>query len=119
MSLEEWVGVGIPDEIVEQAISWVTLLDSDNSTLEQQVEFYEWLEEDNIHQWAFEELSAFWAKSQLSKEHIDILDKNSHGNINTISLMQNTTPQPEPKFPLYEISAVILICIGLVIGIVY
>ena len=96
MSLEEWVGVCIPDEIVEQAISWVTLLESENSTLEQQVKFYEWLEEDNIHQWAFEELSAFWAKSQLSKEHIDILDNDSLVNINTISLLQNTTPQPEP-----------------------
>lgn len=119
MSLEEWVGIGIPDEVVEQALSWVTLLDSDNATLAQQVEFYQWLEADSIHQWAFEELSAFWAKSQLSKEHIAMLDEDSVINLETLTSLQNNHKQAPLKFPFYEITTVVLICIGLVVGVVF
>ena len=117
MSLEEWVGVGIPDEIVAQAISWVTLLDSDDATLEQQVEFYQWLEADSIHQWAFEELSEFWAKSQLTKEHIALLDEGSITNLNELTSIPNN--QPTSKYPLYEITSLALIVLGLVIGVIF
>jgi len=117
VSLEEWVGVGIPDEIVAQAISWVTLLDSDEATLEQQVEFYQWLDEDSIHQWAFEELSEFWAKSQLTKEHIALLDESAYININ--ELASTTNNQPIPKYPLYEITSLALIALGLAVGVIF
>ncbi len=118
MSLEEWVGVGIPDEIVEQAISWVTLLDSDDATLQQQVEFYQWLEADSIHQWAFEELSGFWAKSQLSKEHISQLEGDSIVNLNELNCDSNKNNQSS-TFPIYEISSLALIIIGLTIGVIF
>ena len=118
MSLEEWVGVGIPDEIVEQAISWVTLLDSDDATLEHQVEFYQWLEADSIHQWAFEELSEFWAKSQLSKEHISLLEEDSIASLDELTCVTNNK-QPISKFPLYEIASLVLIVVGLAIGVVF
>jgi hypothetical protein len=119
VSLEEWVGVGIPDEIVEQAISWVTLLDSDNATLEQQVEFYQWLEADSIHQWAFEELSEFWAKSQLSKKHISLLEEDSIINLNELISSTDNDMQPTLKYPIYEVTSLVLIVIGLVIGVIF
>ncbi|MEW6998768.1 FecR/PupR family sigma factor regulator [Colwelliaceae bacterium BS250] len=119
MSLEEWVGVGIPDEIVEQAISWVTILDSDDATLEQQVEFYQWLEEDSIHRWAFEELSEFWAKAQLSKEHIALLEDNSITNINELRTFSANDNLPTAKYPIYEITSLALIVVGLAIGLIF
>jgi ferric-dicitrate binding protein FerR (iron transport regulator) len=119
VSLEEWVGVGIPDEIVEQAIAWVTLLDSDDATLEQQVEFYRWLETDSIHQWAFEELSEFWAKSQLSKEHIALLDEDSITNLNELTSVTNQNDRPISTYPIYEITSLALVVVGVVIGVVF
>ncbi|MFT5813175.1 MAG: hypothetical protein ACI9VT_000915 [Psychroserpens sp.] len=119
MSLEEWVGVGIPDEIVEQAISWVTLLDSDDATLEQQVEFYQWLEADSIHQWAFEELSEFWAKSQMTKEHIALLDDSSVTNLNKLISSTNNDNLPISKYPTYEVMSLALIAVGLIIGVIF
>jgi len=118
VSLEEWVGVGIPDEIVEQAISWVTLLDSDEATLEQQVEFYQWLEADSIHQWAFEELSEFWAKSQLSKEHISLLEEDSITVLHELTSVA-TNKQTISTCPIYEISSLALIVLGLAIGVIF
>jgi ferric-dicitrate binding protein FerR (iron transport regulator) len=118
VSLEEWVGIGIPDEIVEQAISWVTLLDSDDATLEQQVEFYQWLEADSIHQWAFEELSEFWAKSQLTKEHIALLEEDST-NLNELILLTDNESQSTSNYPIYEITSLALIVVGLVIGVIF
>lgn len=119
MSLEEWVGIGIPDEIVEQAISWITILDSDDTTLEQEIEFYQWLEKDSIHRWAFEELSEFWAKSQLSKEHIALLEAESLDTLNELKLITNNDNPSSLKFPIYEIASLTLILIGLVIGVVF
>ena len=119
MSLEEWVGVGIPDEIVEQAISWLTLLDSDDATLAQQVEFYQWLEDDSIHRWAFEELSEFWAKSQLSKEHIALLEEDYITNLNELRPSANCDNLPSSTYPIYEITSLALIVVGLVIGVIF
>jgi hypothetical protein len=119
VSLEEWVGIGIPDEIVEQAISWITILDSDETTLDQEVQFYQWLDEDSIHRWAFEELSEFWAKSQLSKEHIALLEEDSSDILNELNIFTNNENPSTLKFPIYEVTSLTLILIGLVIGVIF
>lgn len=119
MSLEGWVGIGIPDEIAEQAIEWVILLDSEQASLEEEVEFYDWLDEDYIHRWAFEELSEFWARSQLSKAHIALLESDFILSLDEHSSLIHNEQHPPKKYPLYEISAIVFIVIGLAIGIIF
>lgn len=76
---DDWIGRSIPDAVMEDAASWMALLDSDHCTAAQRATFAQWLSEDPIHQGAFEELSAVWAKLhiltdiQSLTEHPDVI----------------------------------------------
>jgi transmembrane sensor len=76
---DDWIGRSIPDSVMEDAASWMALLDSDDCTTAQRASFAQWLSEDPIHQGAFEELSAVWAKLhmltdvQSLKQHPDVI----------------------------------------------
>ena len=65
---DDWVGRNVPDHIMEQAASWMALLDSDTCTLADRVTFSRWLSEDPMHQGAFEELSEVWASEAMLDE---------------------------------------------------
>lgn len=61
-SFDEWIGAGIPDHILDEAIDWITRLDSDAVSCLDRENFSKWLDQEPMHRWAFEELSEVWAK---------------------------------------------------------
>ena len=75
MSVDEWVGHGIPDEIIDLAIVWIAKLDSQSLTESEKLEFYHWLDDDPMHRWAFEELSEIWAKTSLLKDKAHLIEQ--------------------------------------------
>jgi len=62
MSLDEWLGIGLPDDIVEEAIVWVAKLDGGEINVEEKQAFFAWLDSAPEHQWAYEEISEAWSK---------------------------------------------------------
>ena len=62
---DDWLGQNIPDHIMEDAATWMALLDSNNCTPVDRIAFARWLSADPLHQGAFEELSEVWARLQL------------------------------------------------------
>lgn len=76
---DDWIGLEIPDSVMEDAAAWMALLDSDDCTQAQRIAFAQWLNEDPIRQSAFEELSAVWAKLHMLTdvkpltEHPDVI----------------------------------------------
>ena len=54
---DDWLGQKIPDHIMEDAATWMALLDSSNCTSADRIGFARWLSTDPLHQGAFEELS--------------------------------------------------------------
>ena len=61
MSLDEWLGIGIPAESIDAAIDWVAKIDQQPLTSEQERIFLAWLDEQPDNQWAFEEISEAWS----------------------------------------------------------
>ncbi len=76
---DDWIGLAIPESVMEDAAAWMALLDSDDCTQAQRISFAQWLSEDPIRQSAFEELSAVWAKLHILTdvksltEHPDVI----------------------------------------------
>jgi transmembrane sensor len=67
-SLDGWIGVSVPDVIMDDAAAWLMMLDSDDCNPADRIAFARWLGEDPTHQWAFEELSAIWARLHTLSE---------------------------------------------------
>jgi transmembrane sensor len=59
---DDWIGQNIPDHMMEDAASWMALLDSSNCTAADRIAFAQWLSADPLHQGAFEEMSEVWAR---------------------------------------------------------
>ncbi|WP_346838409.1 DUF4880 domain-containing protein [Microbulbifer sp. SAOS-129_SWC] len=62
MQLDEWLCIGIPDDVMEQASAWLARLDADHVSLDERQQLSVWLDEDPLHRWAFEELSQLNAR---------------------------------------------------------
>lgn len=75
MSLDEWVGYGIPEEVIKAALKWLARLDTQQISEIEQQEFFRWLDEDPTHRWAFEELSEIWAKTSILKDQEHLIEK--------------------------------------------
>jgi len=65
---DDWIGQNIPDHVMEEAASWMALLDSSSCNPADRVSFAQWLSEDPLHQGAFEELSEVWARLHMLSE---------------------------------------------------
>ena len=70
----DWIGQNIPDQIMEDAASWLALLDSASCTRSDRLAFAYWLNGDPLHQGAFEELSEVWARLQTLIELPALID---------------------------------------------
>lgn len=84
MNIEEWSGYEVSNEALEQAASWIAMLDApqtdslplstgakeDTHTL-----FFDWLQADPSHQQAYFELSEIWARSACTKSMSNMIDK--------------------------------------------
>lgn len=60
--IDDWLGYNIPEVVLNDAAKWLARLDSDDCNAADRLAFARWLAEDPCHQWAFEELSAVWAR---------------------------------------------------------
>lgn len=63
MQLDEWLCIGIPDQVMDQASAWLARLDADHVSLEERRGLSRWLDDDPLHRWAFEELSQLYARA--------------------------------------------------------
>ncbi|MDN3653926.1 FecR/PupR family sigma factor regulator [Thalassotalea ponticola] len=114
MSLEEWLVIGVPDEIADQAMTWIAIFDSDQVTQQQHQKFQLWIEQDPTHLWAFEELSEFWAKSHFGDgDALSLLAFNNQPHVS----VESTEPQQQPthsnsRYPTYATISLVLCLIG-------
>lgn len=74
MSLDGWIGLGIPEEVAEQALQWVARLDSDQVSQEDRTGFMQWLDVSPTNRWAYTELSESWAKLSMLQEVSHLVD---------------------------------------------
>lgn len=111
MSLEEWLAIGVPDKVADEAMQWIAKLDSGELDHHEQEAFQAWLSADLTHLWAFEELSEFWAKTNFFEtqpgEHPLALD-----------LATRTLPAPQQpeqsRYGQYSSWAIAFIAVGLI-----
>jgi ferric-dicitrate binding protein FerR (iron transport regulator) len=75
MSLDLWLGAGIPEDVVEKAIEWVARLDGTELPQSERADFLTWLDEAPEHQWAYEEISEAWSKLHGLREVADVLHR--------------------------------------------
>ncbi|MBV1908390.1 MAG: DUF4880 domain-containing protein [Kangiellaceae bacterium] len=75
MTIDEWSGDGIPDEVSEQASRWIAMLDSEEIDPLEWNNFSKWLEQDPMNRWAFEELSEVWARLETLGDSRHLLDE--------------------------------------------
>lgn len=75
MNIEEWSGYEVSNEVLQQAASWITVLDN-KETVNADVhsQFFTWLQATPEHQQAYFELSEMWAKSACTKSMFDMLE---------------------------------------------
>ena len=71
---DDWIGRQIPDQVMEDAASWMALLDSSACSPADRIAFARWLGEDPLHQGAFEELSEIWARLQMLSDVPAMID---------------------------------------------
>ena len=58
----DWIGVDVPQVILDDASAWMALLDAERCSLADRMAFARWLEADVRHRLAYEELSSVWAR---------------------------------------------------------
>ena len=73
--LPDWLGENVPDVVMEDAASWMALLDSERSTEADRIGFARWLDEDPTHRWALEELSEVWARLRTLSDIEPLLEQ--------------------------------------------
>ncbi|QDP02651.1 FecR/PupR family sigma factor regulator [Thalassotalea sp. PS06] len=111
MSLEEWLAIGVPDKVADEAMQWIAKLDSGEMDQHEQEAFQAWLSADLTHLWAFEELSEFWAKSNF-------LDTQPGEQPLALDLVTNTLSAPQhpeqSRYGQYSCWAIAFIAIGFI-----
>lgn len=78
MNIEEWSGYEVSNEVLEQAATWIAVLDNSQgseATEDMHTVFFDWLQQDPSHQQAYFELSEIWARSACTKSMHDMIDK--------------------------------------------
>lgn len=117
MSLDEWVGHGIPDEIIDLAIMWIAKLDAQNLSDKEKLEFYHWLDDEPMHRWAFEELSEIWAKTTLLKDKTHLLEQSQI--LHFPAPTNHDSEQASAWFKNPSYLAILFISVGLFIPLIF
>jgi transmembrane sensor len=104
--LPSWLGENIPDVIMEDAASWMALLDSERCNAADRISFARWLEEDPTHRWAFEELSAVWAKLRTLSDIEPLLHQDKVVPLSSASPLLSSAPTLSPPVQRRDWSAV-------------
>lgn len=117
MSLDEWVGHGIPDETIDLAIVWIAKLDSQDVSEAEKRDFYHWLDDDPTHRWAFEELSEIWAKTSLLKDKAHLIEKSQVLHFPAPTNHDNEKRVSWFSHPAYI--AILLISLGMIFSLLF
>ncbi len=112
MSIDDWVGVGIPEETLEEATVWISRLDSEQLSAEQQRTFSRWLDADLMHRWAFEELSELWAKVATLSDIRHMVDESQVLKFPHVQAQQEARAPVGPSW-WQSASAIALVLLGL------
>lgn len=108
MQIEDWIVHDIPEPIIAQASDWIIQLDrleqdasyamsdKENQLLRQQ--FYDWLNQDQLHQLAFLQLSEMWAKSSMLRHLEHLIDKSEVIQFPTMPNRPQFEPELRPSF---------------------
>jgi|GEM_PF-2383389 len=64
MSVEEWLGAGLPEAVVDDAINWIVQLDDADVPPEVTAAFLLWLEAAPDNRAAYDELSQAWSRTR-------------------------------------------------------
>jgi hypothetical protein len=84
VNIEEWSGYEVSNEALEQAASWIAMLDApqtdslpmaSGASEDTHTRFFDWLQADPSHQQAYFELSEIWARSACTKSMSNMIDK--------------------------------------------
>ncbi|ANO50249.1 FecR family protein [Woeseia oceani] len=116
-NLDGWIGRNIPDVILDDAAAWMARLDSDSCNDADRSMFARWLDADQRHQWAFEELSEVWARLHtlvdvrplLDEQNVVRLPVNNHGALSAQSR------QDEVRSDWTALAASMLVVLGVIV----
>ena len=113
--LPSWLGENIPDVIMEDAASWMALLDSDRCNEADRISFARWLDEDPTHRWAFEELSAVWARLRTLSDVEPLLQQEKVVPLSSASPSLAQIPAASaPQRDWSAIAAMAIVAVGIV-----
>lgn len=113
--LPSWLGENIPDVIMEDAASWMALLDSDRCNEADRISFARWLDEDPTHRWAFEELSAVWARLRTLSDVEPLLQQEKVVPLSSASSSLAQIPAAPPAQRDWSaIAAMAIVAVGIV-----
>ncbi|WP_417318756.1 FecR family protein [Emcibacter sp.] len=117
MSMDEWIGEKIPDDILDEAAMWIARLDSEEADRYDRKEFALWLEQDPLHGQAYGELTPVWARMNTLGELKDAIGT---GNVVSIlpaarkTLADDENASPIPQWGI--VTAIVLIFVGFLAG---
>jgi transmembrane sensor len=116
MSMDEWIGEKIPDDILDAAAMWIARLDSEEADRHDRQTFARWLEESPLHAQAYSELTPVWARMSTLGE---LRESIGSGNVVALSSARAQDVAEEPVLvsgpPWWAAAAtLVLIVIGLV-----
>ena len=117
MSLDGWLGIGLRDQVVDEAIEWVIRLDDSDLSDHDRLQFFIWLEQSPEHHWAYEEISEVWSKLHGLREVADALHRSE---VIAFPLGPSTTENTAlvglkgDPFTRWSWSAIILVVVGMV-----
>lgn len=60
MSSDKGLGLGLPKDVLDTAVDWLVKADEGLPDPVFQARLQQWLDEDVLHQWAFDEMQALW-----------------------------------------------------------
>lgn len=118
MSLDEWLGIGLPDEIVDEAIVWVAKLDGDTLNDEEKQAFFVWLDAEPEHQWAYEEISEAWSKLKGLQAVKDSLVRSEVVYFKAPQQDEHAQPMTPDSYSRLSWLALGLMLMGVLVGIV-
>lgn len=118
MSLDEWLGIGIPDEVVDEAIAWVAKLDGETIEADEKFAFFVWLDAAPEHQWAYEEISEAWSKLRGLQAVKDSLVRSEVVYLEQTIHVAEVSNSVSKAYTVMSWASIVLMLTGLVAGIV-
>lgn len=114
--MDNFDSIQTPEELLEQAGFYLTLLDERSLSDEERATFIAWLSQSDSHRLAFEQVASVWGKMDILQGLADIFP------IDTVSSLVNTSVRKQPVRPFYwkgALAAFLLLAISLFTTVYY